>query len=199
MRGEGALATTTKKDRGARGHGGGRGGSATAAGPEAAAAGAKATTTNTTTKDKASAAAVVVRGCPGPFEPASVPVTDAGAGAKAATTDTKTIDTTTAATEGVRGGQSPLEPPPCPCTRYVPDVGREAAAAGGEVAMAYTATTETTTVSWTPALCHHGRSGYQPFPLVPNPNGVWPAQRNVYRSPLVELANTTNSVKSILK
>jgi hypothetical protein len=24
----------------------------------------------------------------------------------------------------------------------------------------------------TPALCHHGRSGYQPFSLVPNPDGV---------------------------
>jgi len=26
--------------------------------------------------------------------------------------------------------------------------------------------------SWGPALCHHGRSGYQPFSLVPNPDGV---------------------------
>ena len=26
--------------------------------------------------------------------------------------------------------------------------------------------------SWGPALCHHGRSGYQPFLLVPNSDGV---------------------------
>jgi len=26
--------------------------------------------------------------------------------------------------------------------------------------------------SWGPALCHNGRSGYQPFSLVPNPDGV---------------------------
>jgi hypothetical protein len=26
--------------------------------------------------------------------------------------------------------------------------------------------------SWGPALCHHGPSGYQPFSLVPNPDGV---------------------------
>jgi|AntAceMinimDraft_5_1070358.scaffolds.fasta_scaffold33427_1 hypothetical protein len=26
--------------------------------------------------------------------------------------------------------------------------------------------------SWGPALCHHGRSGYQPPSLVPNPDGV---------------------------
>jgi|AntAceMinimDraft_5_1070358.scaffolds.fasta_scaffold335666_1 hypothetical protein len=26
--------------------------------------------------------------------------------------------------------------------------------------------------SWGPALCHYGRSGYQPFSLVPNPDGV---------------------------
>jgi hypothetical protein len=26
--------------------------------------------------------------------------------------------------------------------------------------------------SWGPALCHHGRSGYQPFSLVPNPDGA---------------------------
>ena len=28
------------------------------------------------------------------------------------------------------------------------------------------------TPSWGPALCHHGRSGYQPLSLVPNPDGV---------------------------
>jgi hypothetical protein len=26
--------------------------------------------------------------------------------------------------------------------------------------------------SWGPALCYHGRSGYQPLSLVPNPDGV---------------------------
>jgi hypothetical protein len=26
--------------------------------------------------------------------------------------------------------------------------------------------------SWGPAFCHHGRSGYQPFSLVPDPDGV---------------------------
>ena len=26
--------------------------------------------------------------------------------------------------------------------------------------------------SWGPALCHHGRSGYQPFSLIPNPDVV---------------------------
>ena len=26
--------------------------------------------------------------------------------------------------------------------------------------------------SWSPARCHHGRTGYQPFSLVPNPDGV---------------------------
>jgi hypothetical protein len=26
--------------------------------------------------------------------------------------------------------------------------------------------------SWGPALCHHAPSGYQPHPLVPNPDGV---------------------------
>jgi hypothetical protein len=26
--------------------------------------------------------------------------------------------------------------------------------------------------SWGPAFCHHGRSGYQLFSLVPNPDGV---------------------------
>jgi hypothetical protein len=27
-------------------------------------------------------------------------------------------------------------------------------------------------LSWSPALYHHGQSGYQPFSLVPNPYGV---------------------------
>jgi hypothetical protein len=40
--------------------------------------------------------------------------------------------------------------------------------------------------SWGPALCHHGRSGYQPFSLVPNPDwhivNVWLAlERGVGR------------------
>jgi hypothetical protein len=53
--------------------------------------------------------------------------------------------------------------------------------------------------SWGPAFCHHGRSGYQPFSLVPNADGggslhsVSISQN--YSSPLVELANTTSSLK----
>ena len=53
-----------------------------------------------------------------------------------------------------------------------------------------------------PALCHHGRSGYQPLPLVPSPDGVVVCTAKRFqkrRSPPIELANTTNSVKGSTK
>ena len=53
-----------------------------------------------------------------------------------------------------------------------------------------------------PALCHHGLSGYQPLSLVPNPDGAvaCTAKRfHKWRSPPIELANTTKSVTGSTK
>ena len=39
--------------------------------------------------------------------------------------------------------------------------------------------------SWGPALCHHGRSGKQPFSLVPNPDGWRSVQRKDFTKALI--------------